>query len=83
MIPSATLTVTRIRTSVPRHLLTASWTLGWPSGSLMTPAFLIDPRPSTNQSTSLKNGSLYLLMVSVRTRTYAYVHKKLINKEKI
>ena len=26
----------------------------------------IEPRPSTNQSTSLKSGSLYLLMVSVR-----------------
>ena len=31
-----------------------------------------DPRPSTNQSTSLKSGLLFLLMVSVRTyiRTY-------------
>ena len=27
----------------------------------------IDPRPSTNQSTSLKSGSLFLVMVSVRT----------------
>ena len=32
----------------------------------------VDPRPSTNQSTSLKSGSLFLLMVSVRPyiRTY-------------
>ena len=28
--------------------------------------YFIDPRPSKNQSTSLKSGSLYLLMVSVR-----------------
>ena len=27
---------------------------------------MIDPRPSTNQSTSLKSGFVYLLMVSVR-----------------
>ena len=27
----------------------------------------IDPRPSTNQSTSLKSGSLFLVMVSDRT----------------
>ena len=27
---------------------------------------LVDPRPSTNQSTSLKSGSLFLVMVSVR-----------------
>ena len=29
--------------------------------------FLIDPRPSTNQCISLKSGSLFLVMVSVRT----------------
>ena len=28
----------------------------------------IDPRPSTNQSASLKSGSLFLVMVSVRTK---------------
>ena len=35
----------------------------------------IDPRPSTNQSTSFKSGSLFLVMVSIRTsvRTRTYV----------
>ena len=33
----------------------------------------IDPRPSTNQSTSLKSGSLFLLMVSVRPSVRPYV----------
>ena len=36
----------------------------------------IDPRPSTNQSTSLKNGSLYLLMVSVRPSVRPSVRTK-------
>ena len=29
---------------------------------------ILDPLPSTNQSTSLKSGSLFLVMVSVRTK---------------
>ena len=37
---------------------------------------LVDPRPSTNQSTSLKSGSLFLVMVSVRL----YVHDAPIKK---
>ena len=36
----------------------------------------IDPRPSTNQSTSLKSGSLFLVMVSVRTYVSTYVQNK-------
>ena len=37
---------------------------------------LVDPRPSTNQSTSLKNGSLFLVMVSIRTYVRTYVRTK-------
>ena len=35
-----------------------------------------DPRPSTNQSTSLKSGSLFLVMVSVRPYIRMYVQNK-------
>ena len=35
--------------------------------------YKIDPRPSINQSTSLKSGSLFLLMVSVRPSVHTYV----------
>ena len=34
---------------------------------------IIYPRPSTNQSTSLKSGSLFLVMMSVRTYIRPYV----------
>ena len=46
---------------------------GWPSGSFTTP---FDSRPSTNQNTSLKSGSLFLVMVYVRPyiRTYKTKH---------
>ena len=32
----------------------------------ITQCYFFDPRPSTNQSTSLKSGSLFLVIVSVR-----------------
>ena len=43
-----------------------------------------DPCPSTNQSTSLKSGSLFLVMVSVRTyvRTLRTKQNKLIKELK-
>ena len=37
---------------------------------------IFDPRPSTNQSTSLKSGSLFLVMVSVRPSILTYVRTK-------
>ena len=37
--------------------------------------YIIDPRPSTNQSIGLKRGSLFLVMVSVRPSIPPYVYK--------
>ena len=37
---------------------------------------LVDPRSSTKQSTSLKSGSLFLVVVSVRTYVRTYVQNK-------
>ena len=36
---------------------------------------VIDPRPSANQSTSLKSGSLFLVMVSVRPSVHTKQNK--------
>ena len=33
---------------------------------------IVDPRPSTKQSTSLKSGSLFLMMVSVHNRSKSF-----------
>ena len=40
---------------------------------------LFDPRPSTNQSTGFKSGSVFLVMVSVRPYV-TYVRKKYTNQ---